>query len=111
MKKKLVKCPLCDGDALVFLTQNGGMVPPGANHWAWGLGEPYKKCPLCLKRGKVSIELDSAYRLARDPSAPLKTAVLLRETAPWLFPKNWLMKLLAVLVGLVSLVRGWCGYE
>lgn len=83
---ELVKCPVRMGEAFVFLRDDGKMIPQRASWWAFGLGKPHRACPLCLKRCKVSVELDSAYRLLQSDRDPIEVCTQIRETAPELLP-------------------------
>jgi len=90
MPETRVTCPVCHGEALVFLQDDGKMIRQEASAWAFGLGEPHRACPLCLKRCKVSSELDSAYRLIRGDRDPIEVCAELRATVPDLFQKSLL---------------------
>lgn len=98
---QLVTCPVCYGEALVFLRNDGKMIPQRASEWAFGLGEPHRACPLCLKRCKVSVELDSAYRLLQNGRDPIEVCAQLQEMLPELFPPHWSIAIWRSLTGLV----------
>jgi len=86
----------------VFLRDDGKMIPQRASAWAFGFGEPHRACPLCLKRCKVSVELDSAYRLLQSGRDPIEVCTQIRETVPELFPQSRLSVILSALTRLIK---------